>query len=193
MQENFSLTFYNSVVKILNRPFRLVFNPKISGFENIPEKPYVLAGNHKSLFDIPLLAIAIDDDIHYMAKKELFNNSISKKLLERLGAFPVDRSSIDINSLKTAFKLLKDEKVIGIFPEGTRNKTDELILPFKNGVSSIASKTKSLIVPFGISGEYKFRGDLHLNIGEPIDMRNIEKENQTKYLEDKVKELILKK
>lgn len=193
MQEKFSLNFYKCVRKILNRPIKLIFNPKITGIENIPSKPYVLAGNHKSLLDIPLLAIALEDDIHFMAKKELFRNSLARHFLEKCGAFPVDRQSFDLNAIKTALRLLKSENVVGIFPEGTRNKTNDLILPFKDGVTSIASKTKSLIVPFGIGGEYKFRGDLSLNIGEPIDIRNIEKEKQTEYLEDKVKELILKR
>lgn len=187
------MKFYNSVKKILGKPIKLVFNPKITGLDNIPNKPYILAGNHKSLLDIPLLAIYIKDDIHFMAKKELFNNTIARRFFEKCGAFPVDRESFDLKAIKTALRLLRDDNVLGIFPEGTRNKTDNLILPFKDGVSSIASRTNSLIVPFGISGEYKFRGDLRLNIGEAIDIKSIEKEKQTEYIENKVKELILKK
>lgn len=88
--------------------------------------------------------------------------------------------------------MLKKGEVIEIFPEGTRNKTDNLILPFKDGVVKIAKKTNSLIVPFGISGKYCLRGDVKINFGEAIDFNNMEIEDENKYLEDKVKKLILK-
>lgn len=187
----YSIKFYNNIKKILKGPFKLIFNPKIEGINNIPNKPYILAGNHKTILDIVLLITNIPDEIHFMGKKELFELKILRYIFNKMGAFPVDREKVDIKAIKTSLKLLKDGEVLGIFPEGTRNKTDNIILPFKEGVSTIASKTNSLIVPFGIGGEFK-RNKLKLNIGEPIDIKKIEKEKQTEYLEDKVKELILK-
>ena len=77
MQEKFDIKFYNNVRKIISRPFKLYFNPNINGLENIPDKPYILAGNHTSLMDIPFLIVALKDDIHFMAKKELFSNKIN--------------------------------------------------------------------------------------------------------------------
>ena len=63
---------------------------------------------------------------------------------------------------------------IGIFPEGTRNKTDKFLLPFKYGAVSIASKTDSLIVPFGITGDYKFRSkNLTIIYGKPFKVGNM--------------------
>lgn len=189
--DKYSIKFYKSIKKILKSPFKLIFKHKIEGLDNIPNKPYILAGNHKNMLDIVLLITNIPDEIHFMGKKELFKLKILRGIFNKMGAFPVDRENVDIKAIKTSLKLLKDGEVLGIFPEGTRNKTDNIILPFKEGVSTIASKTNCLIVPFGISGEFK-RGKLKLNIGEPIDIRKINKENQTKYLEEKVKELILK-
>lgn len=191
MNNKYNIKFYNSIKKILTNPIKLLFNAEVTGIENIPDNPYILAGNHKSLFDIPLLIINIPDEIHFMAKKELFDLIIIRDIFSKMGAFPVDRNNVDIKAIKESLRILKSNEVLGIFPEGTRNKTDEIILPFKEGITSIANKTNSLIVPFGISGKYK-RNKITLNIGKPIDIREISKEEQTKYLEEQVKKLILK-
>lgn len=191
MENKYNIKFYKSIKKLLAVSMKLVYNPEIVGISNIPDKPYILAGNHKSLLDIPLLIASIPDEIHFMAKKELFDYILLKDIFMKMGAFPVDRDKVDLKAIKNALNVLKSNEVLGIFPEGTRNKTNNILLPFKGGVSSIASKTSSLIVPFGIVGEYR-RNQIKLNIGEPINIKNINKEEQTIYLEDKVKELILK-
>lgn len=191
MKDKYNIKFYNGIKRILKGPMKLVFNAEVTGLDNLPNKPYILAGNHKNMLDVVLLITNIPDEIHFMAKKEIFELIILRHIFSKMGAFPVDRNKADIKAIKESLRILKNNEVLGIFPEGTRNKTDEILLPFKEGVTTIASKTNSLIVPFGIEGEYK-RNKLKLNIGEPIDIRNIEKEEQTKYLEEKVKELILK-
>lgn len=191
MNNKYNIKFYNSIKRILNVPIKLLFNAEVNGIENIPNKPYILAGNHKSLFDIPLLITNIKDEIHFMSKKELFDLIVIRDIFSKMGAFPVDRNNVDIKAIKESLRILKNNEVLGIFPEGTRNKTDEILLPFKDGVISIASKTNSLIVPFGISGKYR-RGKLKLNIGEPINIKEIEKEKQTEYLENKVRKLVMR-
>jgi len=191
MESKYNIKFYNSIKKILKGPMKLLFNTQVNGIENLPNKPYILAGNHKNMFDVVFLITNIPDEIHFMAKKELFDWIILKDIFSKMGAFPVDRNNADIKAIKESLRVLRNNEILGIFPEGTRNKTDNIILPFKEGVASIASKTKSLIVPFGIAGEYR-RNKLKLNIGEPIDISEIEKEYQTRYLEEQVKKLILK-
>lgn len=188
----YNIKFYISIKKILTMPMKLIFNTKVVGLENLPDKPYILAGNHRNMFDVVILMTNIDDEIHFMAKKELFRIKLLNSIFSKMGAFPVDRESVDIKAVKESFRLLKSGEVLGIFPEGTRNRTDNILLPFKEGVSGIASKVNVPIVPFGISGEFK-RNKLRLNIGEPIDISKIEKEKQTEYLEEKIKELILRK
>ena len=125
-----------------------------------------------------------------MAKKELFEFILIRNIFLKMGAFPVDREKADLKAIKEALSILKNGGVLGIFPEGTRNKTDDILLPFKSGASSIANKTNSLIVPFGIIGEYK-KNSIQLNIGEPFNVKPIEKKEQTEYIEEKVKKLIL--
>ena len=190
--DKYNIKFYNGVKKIVGVPMKLFFDVRVSGLENIPEGSYILAGNHKSMWDVVLLATSIPTNIRFMGKKQLFDNPILESFFSKAGAFPVDRDGIDINAIKTSLRLLKEGETIGIFPEGTRNKTKALTLPFKEGVTRIATKTKTVIVPFGIDGDYKLGKTINLNIGEPIDMTLIDKENQTEYLEEKVIQLILK-
>jgi len=190
--DKYNIKFHNNIKKFLNVPMKLLFDIKLEGLDNIPDDNYILAGNHKSMFDIPLLITSIPDNIHFMAKKEIFSVIALNYIVKNMGAIPVNRDGVDIKVLKTSINLLKDGEVIGIFPEGTRNKTEDIILPFKGGVNMLSNRSNKLILPFGISGEYKFRGDILLNIGKPIDIKNIDKNEQNEYLEEKVKELILK-
>lgn len=191
-KQEFDLKFYKRMIKIIRSAFNTLYCPKVEGLENLNlETGFILAGNHKSLLDIPLVATAIEPNIHFMGKKELFENSISNYIFSKLGSFPVDREGIDINAIKTSIRLLKEDEILGIFPEGTRNKGEEL-LPFKEGTTRIAMKTKKPIIPFGISGIYKLRGGITIRFGEAIDFNKINVENQNEYLREKVKELIIK-
>ena len=168
-----------------------VYKPKIEGIENLEcDTNFILAGNHKSLLDVPLLAISVEQNVRFMGKKELFENNVTNYLFTKLGAFPVDREGIDIKAIKTAIRVLKDEEILGIFPEGTRNKSNEILLPFKEGTTRIAIKTKKPIIPFGISGKYKIGGGITIKFGEAIDFNTIKVEDENEYLRDKVKELI---
>ena len=191
MENKYNIKLYRSIKKILKGPMKIIFNAEINGIENLPDKPYLLAGNHKNMLDVVFLITNIPDEIHFMAKKELFKYKILKYIFESMGDFQVDREKQDIKAIKESIRIIKNKEVLDIFPEGTRNKTDNIILPFKEGITAIASKTNSLIVPFGIGGKFK-RSKIKINIGEPIEINKIEKEKQKEYLEDKVKELILK-
>ena len=92
-----------------------------------------------------------------------------------------------------ALDVLKDGGAIGLFPEGTRNKTDAFLLPFKFGAVSMAKKTNSVIVPFGISGDYKFRSkNLRVHIGKPFSIENMTLEEANKKLEKEIGKLIKK-
>ena len=98
-----------------------------------------------------------------------------------------------MGAVDTAIKILKDNGVISLFPEGTRNKTNKILLPFKFGAVSMAQKTKSPIVPFAITGDYKlFRKGIKIEFGEPIDISKMELQEANEYLMQKVEELIKK-
>ena len=93
-----------------------------------------------------------------------------------MGIIPVNRRIHDKNALNKAIEVLNNNKVIGIFPEGTINKTDNITLPFKIGAVKMASVTNSMITPFIITGKYKlFNNNLKIEFLPPIKI-NISKD-----------------
>ena len=184
--------FLYIIGKILLGPiFKLYYHPKIIGKENILKNgPIIIACNHKHLYDQCHILISTKRMIHYMAKKEYFDNKKVAWFFKGTGCISVDRSKKDLESVEKALTVLKSGGAIGIFPEGTRNRTDKLLLPFKFGAVSLATKTDAYIVPVGISGDYKFRSkNLIVRIGKPFKVgSDLEKANEKLYQE--IKKLI---
>jgi len=193
-KDRYSIKFYRGCRLLTDFYLDKFYNPQIVGKENLPDDGYLLAGNHKSGLDILLVAYALREyNPRFMAKKEFFKNSFLKCLFEKVGAFPINRESIDLEAVKKAIRLLKDNNIVVIFPEGTRNTKEEM-LPFKKGVASISMISNSKVVPFGISGDYKFRSKPIITFGSAIDFKkeNINKEEADNFLQEKVKNLIRK-
>ena len=161
---------YKIVRPILKFLFLNLYRPKIIGSENIPkEGRIILAGNHTNNFDCVLLMSSTKRCIHFLAKVELFKG-FKKVIFSNLGLIPVDRSKKNPDALKTAKMYLENDMVIGIFPEGTFSKTDEL-LPFKIGAVKMAYDTNTEIIPFAITGKYKlFSKDLKIIFGRPLSI-----------------------
>ena len=160
---------------LLSPLFKFYYNPKIIGKENIPKEGSVLiAGNHKHLYDQFLTIVATKRFISYMAKKEYFEKRFSRWIFTHVGCISVDRENHDTKAVESAIDVLNNGGAVGIFPEGTRNKTKEFLLPFKFGTVSMANKTDSYIVPFGITGDYKFRSkNLTIRYGKPFKIGNM--------------------
>lgn len=181
---------YRFLKPVLGLIFKLYYNPKIIGKENIlKEGSILIVGNHKHLFDQCLAIIATKRPIHYMAKKEYFEGKFAW-FFKMVGCIPVDRSRKDENAKKKALEVLNNGYALGLFPEGTRNKTEQFLLPFKYGAVSMANKTDSYLVPFGITGDYKFRSkNLIIRFGKPFKADDdLEKAN--KKLEAEVEKLM---
>ena len=139
----------------LDKIFMLLYKPTYINIENIPKKePIILAGNHTSKLDPLLLMSTTNRCIHFLAKIELFKG-IKKIFFKNLGIIPVDRSKKNKEAINLANKYLIDNKVIGIFPESTINKTNDIIMPFRYGAVKMAKETNSYIVPFAITNKYK--------------------------------------
>ena len=177
---------------ILGPIFKLYYNPVIIGKENIPKEGAILiAGNHKHLYDQCLTIIATKRGIHYMAKKEYFDNKKVAWFFKKTGCIPVDRSKKDDKAVTAALSVLKDAGAIGLFPEGTRNKTEKFLLPFKYGAVSMAKKTNAYIVPFGITGDYKFRSkNLKIRYGKPFKVGEMDLQEANEKLYNEVKNLM---
>ena len=264
------MTGYKIFRAILKPIYLFWYNPKIIGKEKIPkEGSIVVAGNHIHIMDQCNVIISTKRCLHYMAKKEYFDNSKVAWFFKAAGCIPVDRSKKDEEATSHALEVLKAEEALGIFPEGTRNalkeerakelydyyfeestmefpefyeKTknnrtsfvnyleelyqkkfiskeefldnifdvdaflkdlilnhrmtkeeyyDHILLPLKFGAVSLAHKTDSLIVPYAITGDYKFRSkNLTVRIGEPFAVGNdLEKAN--KRLQKEIRDLMM--
>lgn len=132
--------------------FKIWLRWEVSGRENIPEDgPVVIAANHLSLLDPPVLGAAATRKVHFMAKSELFKPAWFGALIRKLGAFPVRRGAMDRDAIKTGLTILKENKVLAVFPEGTRSKTGELGRA-GGGAFMMAVKRKAKIVPAYIYG-----------------------------------------
>ena len=232
---------------VLGGLFKLYYNPKFIGKENIPEDgSIIVVGNHVHIMDQCLPILCTKRPVHYMAKKEYFDDKKVAWFFKLAGCIPVNRSIKDTNATSKAMEVLENGQALGLFPEGTRNGLKEqrmneiyeickekypdyeefiknmkkqkasyvnyleelmndkkitkkdfitniydvnsyllklvdkkviskkdydehLLLPFKFGAVSMAKKTDAYLVPFGITGEYKFRSkDLVVRIGKPM-------------------------
>ena len=177
---------------VLGPIFKWYYKPTINNKQYIPlEGSIVIAGNHKHLFDQCLTIIATKRPIHYMAKKEYFDNKKVAWFFKGTGCISVDRKNKDPKAKQAALEVLNDNGAIGIFPEGTRNRTNELLLPFKYGAVSLAQKTNSYIVPFAITGNYKFRSkNLTITYGKPFKINDMTLEEANDKLYKTVEKLL---
>ena len=172
---------YRIVRPIVSFLVRIVFRPNYIGLENIPKSGrVVLAGTHTNDFDSPLLMSCTKRVIHFLAKESL-TKGILGPAFKALGLIPVNRAIHDKDALKSAINTLEEDKVIGIFPEGTINRTDDLIMPFKIGAVKMSKETNTKIVPFVITGKYKvFKKSVTIEFLKPIEIKSddLTKENE---------------
>lgn len=161
---------YQLFRKVGRLVFQLVYGFEVEGLEQVPpEGGCILAANHTSLLDPPLLAVVFPRPVNFMAKKELFRWFPLAWIINKLGAFPVERGEADRGAIRRAQEILREGGVLGLFPEGTRGNGP--LRPFHNGAALFALKTGSPIVPVAIKGSRKkpFRGPpVRVKVGKPI-------------------------
>ncbi|GAA0322407.1 lysophospholipid acyltransferase family protein [Oceanobacillus oncorhynchi subsp. oncorhynchi] len=129
---------------------------KVFQKEKLPQSDgYIIACTHTGWVDILWLGVSLlPTKVHYMAKKELFQSGPLRWLMKKLNAFPVDRDNPGPSTIKVPRKLLKEGKVIGIFPSGTRTTNQ---VPLKRGAVTIAAYSKAPIVPAAYTGPNNFK------------------------------------
>ena len=191
-----SLIVSNILYSIV-RPFLWLFliitiNPKIYHKKRIPKKTgFIFAGTHTSYYDSFLIGRTTLRPLHFLAKKELMDVKLLGPILKALGFIRVDRSKKNPRATELAVEYLKHNKIVCLFPEGTINKGDDYILPFKHGAVSFAYKSGKPIVPFAFVGGPKlFNYHVKVLLGEPYFVNSDDFEKETKILEKKVIELI---
>lgn len=252
--------------------FNFYYSPKHDNEEYINvEGPIIVCGNHRHLFDQFMVIGSTNRMLHYMAKKEYFDNKLKAIFFKTAGCIPVDRQNHGGNSKEIAIKVLNDGYALGIFPEGTRNniatkeekletvykyledrislkeykklaKTigiaytqtdlliklyeekkinldelkdylldpnsslkklvkqkiikqkeyeDSILIPFKFGTVSIAQKTNATIIPYAITGDYKFRSkSLKVTFAKPFKVGDMDLETANKKLQKSITDIL---
>ncbi|WP_227764193.1 lysophospholipid acyltransferase family protein [Zhaonella formicivorans] len=163
------MTFYEfarGLCRIYLKTFR---RWQVEGAENLPSKgPVILAANHVSYLDPVALGCAFDRQVHFLAKEELFRIPLLGWIIDHLGAFPVKRGAGDRGAIRASLEILHNGGCFGIFPEGGRNKTSQLLLPFKAGAAMLAAKSGAPVLPVALIGTSGFSGKVIVRVGKPI-------------------------
>ncbi len=173
--------------------FKLYYNPIILNEKYIPEDgAAVIAGNHKHALDPILVDVCTKRVVHTLAKKDLHDGKFGW-FFRGIGTIPVDlRAEHNKASLLTSIDYLHEGNLINVSPEAKRNYTKEILLPFKFGAVVMAKRANCKVVPYSITGEYKFRSkDLKITFGEPLDLSDMSVEKANLLLYEKIKTLLL--
>jgi 1-acyl-sn-glycerol-3-phosphate acyltransferase len=160
---------YRLLRPILGPMFKWYYNVKIINKDVIPKNgPIILCGNHLNFKDQFPVIISTKRVIHWLSKREYFDGP-NRWFFKFVGCISVDRSIHDKSAKDSALAYLNDGFAIGLFPEGTRNKTNATLLPFKFGAVSMAQKSNATIIPFAVTGDYKFRSkNTIVRFGKPM-------------------------
>ena len=166
---------YKIVRAVLDFIFFVIFRLHVEGRENVPQTgAIIVAPNHKSDWDPPLIGVAFNTRIiHYMAKEELFKNPFLGWLIRQFGTFPVKRGTVDRTAIRQALRELKAGNPLGIFPEGTRIRREGLGR-FHSGMASLALMTGTPVVPVAVIGSRRMphkKGPLAVLIGKPVEVK----------------------
>jgi len=152
---------------------KLIYRLEVEGKENIPKgNEYIVAPNHLSTLDPPMIGAIMPRPVAFMAKKELFENPFLCWWLNWLGAFAVDRENLSVSTIRTVLTIRKTDWIFGIFPQGKRQEPGK-ISGITKGFASLAKTTKCGILPIGIIGSQEarhmpFSGKIIIRIGELI-------------------------
>jgi 1-acyl-sn-glycerol-3-phosphate acyltransferase len=129
---------------------------QVVGAEHVPPSgPVVVAMNHESALDIPIVVVACPRRLTFMAKRELFKNAFASWWLRELGGFRVDRTRYDLLAVDMAIAALRRGDALGMYPEGTRSPGE--LLPFRHGAAWVALRTGAPVVPCSVGGTDRAR------------------------------------
>ncbi|MFH1067148.1 MAG: lysophospholipid acyltransferase family protein [bacterium] len=157
--------------------FRLFYDVRVEGEENVPDTGCLIVANHASFLDPPLVgAFITKEPIHYLARKSLFRPPVMDKLLPLVNSVPVDQDRPDMAGTKKIISLLRAGEKVLVFPEGTRTE-DGKLQPGQPGIGLVIAKAQVPVLPVHVSGTYaawptegkwKFFLPMRVSIGKPI-------------------------
>lgn len=199
-------TLINTLIVSWCRSILAISGVKIAvkGAERLPKKgPFIFVANHKGAYDIPALQAGIPHEFKWIAKKSLFNVPLVGWSMRFAGYIPIDRENATAayKSMELAAERIKNGTSVLVFPEGTRNSTDEPLLPFKRGSFLLAVKSRVPIVPVAIDGTRDIMkkggyaihpADVYISIGDPIPTTGLSEKELRETARLAIEELIRK-
>jgi 1-acyl-sn-glycerol-3-phosphate acyltransferase len=186
--EKFS-KLYSFAFGVMGFLYKTLFPVQVHGMENtLLDAPYILISNHNSLMDPLTIGVPIKRyNVRFLGKKELEKNPILKKAFSMVHMIPVDRHNMDMAAVRSCLKVLKENHVLGVFPEGTRHK-EGVMQDLESGIAMIALRAKAPLLPAYMSRNIGLFRKVHLYYGAPISVselaaKGINKENCEELLE----------
>ncbi len=151
--------------------YKLFYRVKVFGKENVIKKgKCIVVCNHLGKSDVMVVGALYPDKTYFLSKKEWTKNKFLAWVFKVLGAIPIDRDNPSLTSIKETLQVLKDDKRLGIFPEGTRNKETNEIKEIKQGTAMFAVKGRALVTPVIIYEKIKIFKKNYAIVGKPIDL-----------------------
>lgn len=150
---------------------RVLWRASATGTENVPRTgPLIVACNHTSFLDPPVMGCFVPRQIYFMAKKELFEIPVLGAAIASVGAYPVDREGSATAAIKRSVEVLRSGNCIGIFPEGGRNRDGDK--EARQGVALLASLAKAPVLPAAIVGGDRAKrfGKIKVAYGKPLSL-----------------------
>lgn len=161
--------------------FKVFYRQEVFGLSHLPHGPTLIAPSHASYYDPIIIGVAIPEEIHFLAKQELFTLPVFTWIIKRLNAHPISGTTSDLKSFRLIGELIKQRKKVVIFPEGLRTPDGE-IAPIKPGIGMLAQRNNCSILPVYIHGAFevwpvarrfpKPFGKIAVVIGSPIIPQN---------------------
>lgn len=161
---------YGFLKKVCNAFVQIFFPYKLIGKEKVKDGACILVGNHYRIWDIVHMACVTDEKVHFIAKQEIFENKFLAHLCEIVEAIPVSRDGQDAKAVMIALRYLKKGEKISMFPEGTRNRTKEELLPLKGGAALFAIKAKAPIYPVMCVRKTRLFRRTKVIVGDAVDL-----------------------
>ncbi len=185
-----------SVLKVIVIPIYYLFKPfRYFGQRKVKDGPCVYISNHYTLFDPVYIVSTTWEGVHFVCKKEVSNAPVLGFITKKVKAIYATRDGSDIRTMLDCLKCLKNGEKVAIYPEGTRNRTEEEMLPFKHGAAAMAIKTKAPIVPVVMYKKPKLFRCTHILIGEPFELNEYydKKLTESDYMEadEKLRQMML--
>lgn len=176
-----SQAWYRGVRLFFKLLFSTLWPLRVEGTENMPsEGAAIIVCNHLSMIDPFVVGYAANRMTNFMAKEELFGVPVVGFIIRKIGAFPVDRTRRDAASMRTALTVLKSDEILGMFPEGTRSATGEM-LELRTGAARLAARTRTPIIPAAVHntdhalppGKFVRPARISIRFGPPFELTNL--------------------